>query len=80
MPLIPYFLVARDDVWAGLFWSIGVMAVVLLIFGYVKTGVIRGWTGRENYQACTGGAVQMLVVGVIAAGAAVLLVRLINQE
>lgn len=78
--MIPYFLVARDDVWAGLFWSIGVMAVVLLIFGYVKTGVIRGWTGRENYQACTGGAVQMLVVGVIAAGAAVLLVRLINQE
>lgn len=80
VPLIPYFLVARDNVWVGLLWSIGVMAVVLLIFGYVKTGVIRGWTGRENYQACTRGAVQMLVVGVIAAGAAVLLVRLINQE
>lgn len=79
IPLIPYFLVARDNVWAGLLWSIGVMAVVLLVFGYVKTGVIRGWTGRDNYQACTGGAVQMLVVGVIAAGAAVLLVRLINQ-
>lgn len=80
IPLIPYFIVSRDSVLAGLWWSIGLMAVVLLIFGYVKTGVVRGWGGRENLQACTGGALQMLVVGVIAAGAAVLLVRLINQS
>lgn len=79
IPLIPYFIVARDNVLAGLWWSIGLMGVVLLIFGYVKTGAVRGWRGRENYQACTGGALQMLVVGVIAAGAAVCLVRLINQ-
>ncbi|OAG43758.1 hypothetical protein AYO21_01985 [Fonsecaea monophora] len=78
IPLIPYFIVARENVLAGLWWSIGLMAVVLLIFGYVKTGVVRGWTGKENYQACTGGALQMLVVGVIAAGAAVCLVRLIS--
>lgn len=78
IPLIPYFVVARDSVLAGLWWSIGLMAVVLLLFGYVKTGVVRGWSGRENYQACAGGALQMLVVGVIAAGAAVCLVRLIN--
>ncbi|KIX05026.1 uncharacterized protein Z518_05898 [Rhinocladiella mackenziei CBS 650.93] len=80
IPLIPYFIVVRSDVLTGLWWSIGLMAVVLLMFGYVKTGVVRGWTGRENYQACTGGAIQMLVVGVIAAGAAVCLVRLINQN
>ncbi|EXJ68299.1 uncharacterized protein A1O5_08914 [Cladophialophora psammophila CBS 110553] len=78
IPLIPYFIVAQDNVLAGLWWSIGLMAVVLLIFGYIKTGVVRGWTGKENYQACTGGALQMLVVGVIAAGAAVCLVRLIS--
>ncbi|KIX94424.1 uncharacterized protein Z520_09810 [Fonsecaea multimorphosa CBS 102226] len=80
IPLIPYFIVARNNVLAGLWWSIALMAVVLLIFGYVKTGVVRGWAGRENYQACTGGALQMLVVGVIAAGAAVCLVRLISGE
>ena len=79
IPLIPYFLVAREDVWAGLLWSIGVMGVVLLLFGYTKTGVVRGWSGKENYQACTSGALQMLVVGVMAAGFAVLLVRLINR-
>jgi VIT1/CCC1 family predicted Fe2+/Mn2+ transporter len=80
IPLIPYFLVPRQDVLAGLWWSIGLMGLVLMVFGYVKTGVVRGWSGRENYQACTGGALQMLVVGVLAAGAAVLLVRLINQS
>lgn len=80
LPMIPYFLVPRDDVLAGLWWSIGLMGVVLLVFGYVKTGVVRGWTGRDNYRACIGGAVQMLVVGVLAAGAAVALVRLINQS
>lgn len=80
IPLIPYFLVPRDAVVVGLWWSIGLMGIILLVFGYVKTGVIRGWSGKENYQACTGGALQMLVVGIIAAGAAVLLVRLINQS
>ncbi|EXJ58615.1 hypothetical protein A1O7_06042 [Cladophialophora yegresii CBS 114405] len=80
IPLIPYFVVARDDVLAGLWWSIGLMALVLLIFGYVKTGVVRGWTGRDNYRACTAGAGQMLIVGIIAAGAAVCLVRFINAE
>ena len=80
VPLIPYFFVAREDVWTGLLWSIGVMVVILLIFGYVKTGVVRGWGGRENYQACSKGSMQMLVVGIIACGSAVLLVRLINQS
>ena len=78
VPLLPYFVVARHDVMTGLWWSIGLMAFVLLIFGYVKTGVVRGWSGRDNYKACIGGALQMLVVGALAAGAAVGLVRLIN--
>ncbi|EHY55878.1 Vacuolar iron transporter cccA [Exophiala dermatitidis] len=78
LPLIPYFLVPRNDVLLGLWWSIGLMGIVLLVFGYVKTGVVRGWTGSDNYRACIGGALQMLVVGVLAAGAAVALVRLIN--
>jgi vacuolar iron transporter family protein len=79
LPLIPYFLVARDDVLAGLWWSIGLMALVLVVFGYVKTGVIRGWAGKENCRACVAGSLQMLVVGILAAGAAVCLVRLINS-
>ena len=55
------------------------MAFVLLIFGYVKTGIVRGWRGKENIIAGIKGAVQMCIVGAAAAGAAVGLVRAINH-
>jgi VIT1/CCC1 family predicted Fe2+/Mn2+ transporter len=79
IPLIPFFAVAKEDVLRGLWWSIGVMAFVLLLFGYVKTCVVRGWRGPENINAGAKGAIQMLLVGTAAAGAAVGLVRAINQ-
>jgi VIT1/CCC1 family predicted Fe2+/Mn2+ transporter len=79
IPLIPYFAVAKKDVFRGLWWSIGVMAFVLLLFGYVKTGIVRGWRGAENINAGAKGAMQMLLVGAAAAGAAVGLVRAINH-
>jgi vacuolar iron transporter family protein len=80
IPLIPYFAVRKDDVLKGLWWSIGIMAVVLLIFGYVKTCVVRGWRGKDNVIAGLKGAIQMALVGAAAAGAAVGLVRAINHE
>jgi vacuolar iron transporter family protein len=80
IPLIPYFAVAKDDVLKGLWWSIGIMAFVLLIFGYVKTCIVRGWRGLDNIIAGSKGAIQMLLVGAAAAGAAVGLVRAINHE
>jgi vacuolar iron transporter family protein len=79
IPLIPYLIVARDEVLLGLWWSIGVMVVVLLVFGYVKTCVVRGWQGRENRIAGIIGGLQMLAIGTIAVGAAVGLVRAIEQ-
>ena len=80
IPLIPYFAVAKDQVVTGLWWSIGIMAVVLLVFGYVKSAIVRGWRGRENILYGMKGAVQMCVVGAAAAGAAVGLVKAINNE
>ena len=78
MALAPYLAVPHDEVLRGLWWSIGVMAVVLCIFGYTKTCFVRGWCGRSNILAGFKGAVQMLAVGAIAAGAAVGLVRAIE--
>ncbi|PLN85326.1 Ccc1 family [Aspergillus taichungensis] len=76
IPLIPYFI--ADAVIVALYWSIAVMGVTLLAFGYVKTGVVRGWTGADNVVAAVKGGVQMCFVGGVAAGAAIGLVRVIN--
>lgn len=76
IPLIPYFIV--DRVIVALYCSIGVMAVTLLVFGYIKTGVVRGWRGRENVMASLWGGLQMVLVGGVAAGAAIALVRVIG--
>ncbi|KAJ6129762.1 hypothetical protein N7512_002542 [Penicillium capsulatum] len=76
IPLIPYFIASQ--VIAALYWSIGVMAITLLTFGYVKTCVVRGWTGRENVVAAIWGGIQMVFVGGVAAGAAIALVQLID--
>ncbi|PYH84477.1 calcium transporter [Aspergillus uvarum CBS 121591] len=76
IPLIPYFFV--NQVILALYMSIGVMAVTLLAFGYIKTCVVRGWTGRDNIVAGLKGGIQMVFVGGVAAGAAIALVRLID--
>ncbi|CEO60096.1 hypothetical protein PMG11_04738 [Penicillium brasilianum] len=76
IPLIPYFIVSQ--VMTALYWSIGVMGVTLLVFGYVKTCVVRGWSGHDNVVAGIWGGMQMVCVGGIAAGAAIALVRLID--
>lgn len=72
IPLIPYMLI--DEVDRALYWSIGSMVIALFIFGYVKTCFVIGWSGRKNiYQGCRGG-LEMVVVGSVAAGAAMGLV------
>jgi VIT1/CCC1 family predicted Fe2+/Mn2+ transporter len=77
IPLIPYFCV--NKVLVALYYSIGVMAITLFAFGYVKTCIVRGWGGRENFVAGIKGGIQMCLVGGLAAGAAVALVRVIDQ-
>ena len=76
IPLIPYFCVDRVD--TALYLSIAVMGVTLLAFGYVKTCIVRGWSGRQNILAGIRGGIQMVIVGGVAAGAAVGLVRAID--
>ncbi len=80
IPLLPYLCVRRGDVLLALYWSIGIMAVTLFAFGYLKTGIVRGWRGRENIIAAFKGGVQMVIVGTIAAGAAIGLVRAIDHH
>jgi vacuolar iron transporter family protein len=79
IPLIPYFIVAEDAVLTAMWWSIGVMGITLMIFGYVKTCIVIGWAGRTNVLAGVKGGLQMLLVGAAAAGAAVGLVRAIEH-
>jgi vacuolar iron transporter family protein len=79
IPLVPYFVVPKNEVRTALWWSIGVMGITLLTFGYLKTCIVLGWTGKRNVQAGAIGGLQMLVVGAAAAGAAVGFVRAIER-
>jgi VIT1/CCC1 family predicted Fe2+/Mn2+ transporter len=77
IPLIPYFIV--NQVLTALYCSIAVMGVTLMVFGYVKTCIVRGWSGSANVVAGLKGGFQMVVVGGVAAGAAIGLVGLIDH-
>lgn len=71
--MIPYFIF-RDHVNYGLFTSIGVTAVILIAFGYVKALV----TGCRHKDAVWS-AVQTLLVGAVAAGVSYGIVRGVNS-
>ncbi|KAI9741588.1 MAG: hypothetical protein M1818_004395 [Claussenomyces sp. TS43310] len=79
LPLIPYFAVSPAQVYEGLYISIGVMIIALFVFGYGKTCAVTGWEGSRNIRKGCFGGVQQVVVGSIAAAAAMGLVRLFNQ-
>jgi vacuolar iron transporter family protein len=79
LPLIPYFCVPPQDLYTGLYISIGVMAFALFTFGYVKTCVVTGWRTRHCVLQGVLGGVQMVVVGGAAAGAAMGLVKAFNH-
>ncbi|RSM10850.1 hypothetical protein CEP52_003308 [Fusarium oligoseptatum] len=61
IPMIPYFVM--DRVREALFVSIGITVAVLLVFGYVKN-----YVAIRNHRAGVWGAVQTLVIGMLAAG------------
>ena len=79
LPLVPYLCVKHNEVLKGLWWSIGVMAIALFIFGWGKTAIVHGWKGRKKVVLCVKSAVEMLAVGTVAAGTAVGLVRAMNH-
>jgi len=73
LPMIPYFIYHRVSY--ALYTSIGITFVVLLVFGYVKAIAI----GQRKRDACFS-AVQMLIVGALAAGASYGIVRGVNAK
>lgn len=75
VPLLPYFFVGPHDAFIALRWSIATMVVALFLFGYGKTCFVSGWKGRKNVRKGFVGGVQMVLVGGIAAGSAMGLVK-----
>ena len=68
IPLTPYILLT--SVQTGLRWSVGVTLLALAVFGWVK----GHFTGINPFK----GAVQTVVIGGLAAGAAFLIAKLIS--
>lgn len=78
--LLPYMIVERTQIRPALYASIAVEAVALYVFGYAKTGVSVGWTGRDNLRKAFVGAVMMVLVGAVASGIAVGLITGVNRS
>lgn len=73
VPLAPYFFVHDNAI--ALLWSIGVMAFALFVFGYAKTVLL----GEENKGACAKAGIQMVLLGGVAAAAAMGCVKAIGS-
>ncbi|KAF8857854.1 DUF125-domain-containing protein, partial [Acephala macrosclerotiorum] len=78
IPLLPYFFV--EGVRRGLAWSVAIMVVALFTFGYTKTCFVSGWKGWRRSLFGVRGGVEMVVVGSLAAGAAMGIVRFFNDH
>lgn len=72
IPMIPYFVM--DRVREALFVSIGITVAVLLVFGYVKN-----YVAIRNHRAGVWGALQTLVIGMLAAGTSYAIVRTLDR-
>ena len=75
IPLLPYFFVGPRDAFLALRWSIATMVIALFLFGYGKTCFVSGWRGRRNIRRGWIGGLQMVLVGGVAAGSAMGLVK-----
>ncbi|KOS21506.1 Vacuolar iron transporter 1 [Escovopsis weberi] len=71
IPMIPYFVMAH--VMDALVVSVAVTVLVLLVFGYVKNFV-----AIRNHRAGVWGAIQTLIIGVLAAGTSYIIVKLLD--
>ena len=52
-------------------WSVGIIAILMVAFGYVKTATNVGWRGRGNVVRALVGGLVVLCVGAGASGVAV---------
>jgi VIT1/CCC1 family predicted Fe2+/Mn2+ transporter len=75
VPLVPYFFVGPHDAFVALRWSIATMVIALFLFGYGKTCFVSGWRGKRNVRGGLVGGAQMVLVGGVAAGSAMGLVK-----
>ncbi|RAH67764.1 VIT1/CCC1 transporter family protein [Aspergillus aculeatinus CBS 121060] len=75
VPLLPYFFVGPHGAFYALQWSIATMVVALFLFGYGKTCFVSGWKGSRNIRRGLIGGLQMVLVGGVAAGSAMGLVK-----
>ena len=75
VPLLPYFFVGPNDAFVALRWSIATMVVALFLFGYGKTCFVSGWRGARNVRRGFVGGAQMVLVGGVAAGSDMGLVK-----
>lgn len=73
VPMIPYFLMAR--VGDAFLVSIAVTAVILVVFGYVKN-----YVAIRNHRAGVWGAIQTLIIGVLAAGTSYTIVKMLDAH
>ncbi|CAN8098153.1 unnamed protein product [Discula destructiva] len=73
IPMIPYFIMTSAQ--QALFVSIAITAVILLIFGYVKS-----WVTIRTKRAGIWGALQTLLIGAAAAGTSYIIVRLLDSS
>ncbi|KAK8202900.1 VIT family-domain-containing protein [Phyllosticta capitalensis] len=80
IPLVPYFFVPEHAVRLGLYWSVGIMAFALFVFGYIKTAVVHGWSGWRNRWSAVKGGGEMVIVGSSAALAAMGLVYAFGRD
>ncbi|KAL2868341.1 VIT1/CCC1 transporter family protein [Aspergillus lucknowensis] len=75
VPLLPYFFVGKNEAFVALKWSIATMVVALFVFGFGKTCFVSGWMGSRNMMKGAVGGLQMVLIGGVAAGSAMGLVK-----
>jgi VIT1/CCC1 family predicted Fe2+/Mn2+ transporter len=71
--MIPYFVFKKVN--HALFTSIGITAVILVAFGYIKA-LVTGTTRRDAAWS----AMQTLLIGAVAAGVSYGIVRGVNSS
>lgn len=80
LPLIPYFVVRQGQLRDAFYASLSIMIVALFTFGYLKTGLDKGWKGKEKVQSALFEAGMMLLIGGAAVGFSILIIMGINHK
>jgi vacuolar iron transporter family protein len=81
IPLVPYFF--ASDVRTAFWWSVGVMAVALFTFGFLKRLLVESedtdyMSLKRRFAQRARSGVEMIFLGGIAAGAAMGFVRALD--